>query len=93
MYSHSFLQQIANLDEDTIKRLRQSLELGRWPDNRALTAQQKETVLEAVLLWEKQTAAAERTGALQYKKGDAPDNSGAPENIKMIGPANKRPDR
>ncbi|MCH8550651.1 MAG: YeaC family protein [Natronospirillum sp.] len=48
----SFDETAAQLPRDVIDRMREALALGRWPDGRELTADQKKTTMEAVLTWE-----------------------------------------
>lgn len=43
---------VQNLSPDVVSRLRKSLETGRWPDGRELTAQQKEDTLQALIAWD-----------------------------------------
>lgn len=59
----AFQDTAAQLDAATIERLRTALELGKWPDDQALTAEQKQTIMEALLTWEhKNLPPEERTG-------------------------------
>lgn len=48
----SFQQAIANMPEDVYLRLKTAVELGKWPDGVALNAEQKESSLQAVLMWQ-----------------------------------------
>ncbi len=48
----SFAATAAQLPRELIDRMREAVALGRWPDGRTLTAEQKQTTLEAVLTWE-----------------------------------------
>lgn len=43
---------IERLDPNVYQNLRQSIELGKWPDGRKLTPQQREISLEAVIYYE-----------------------------------------
>lgn len=43
---------IERLDPNVYQSLRQSIELGKWPDGRKLTPQQREISLEAVIYYE-----------------------------------------
>ncbi len=40
------------LDPDIYQRFKQALELGRWPDGRTLTPEQKEICMQSVMLYE-----------------------------------------
>lgn len=50
--TQSFETLVENMTEDVWQRMRQSVELGRWPDGRRLTDEQRELSLEAVIAWE-----------------------------------------
>lgn len=43
---------IAAMTPDIYQRLVQAVELGKWPDGVALTPEQKENSLQAVMLWQ-----------------------------------------
>ncbi|HGE8374544.1 TPA: YeaC family protein [Serratia marcescens] len=43
---------IAALPPEIYQRLVQAVELGKWPDGVALTPEQKENSLQAVMLWQ-----------------------------------------
>ncbi|WP_144823014.1 YeaC family protein [Marinobacter piscensis] len=43
---------IERLDPNVYQSLRQSVQLGKWPDGRKLTPQQREISLEAVIYYE-----------------------------------------
>lgn len=55
------------LDPEIYRRLRQSLELGKWPDGRALTTDQKMVAMEAVIHYEQSNniPETERVGYLE----------------------------
>ena len=58
-----FLELIHNITPDIYLSLRQSLEIGKWPDGRKLTQEQKELSLQAMIAWEMQNLPEEeRTG-------------------------------
>lgn len=48
----SFQDTASKLSPDVIARMREAVELGRWPDGKPLTSEQKQTTLEAVMAWE-----------------------------------------
>jgi len=62
----SFEALVENMTEEVWQRMRQSVELGRWPDGRQLTAEQRELSLEAIIAWEirNNIPLEERTGYL-----------------------------
>lgn len=43
---------IAAMTPEIYQRLVQAVELGKWPDGMALTPEQKENSLQAVMLWQ-----------------------------------------
>jgi len=43
---------LASMNQQIRDQLSQSVELGKWPDGRKLTEQQKENSLQAVILWD-----------------------------------------
>jgi len=56
-------QLIESLTPDVVARLRRGVETGCWPDGRALTAEQREHSLAAVIAWEQRhLPEEERTG-------------------------------
>ncbi|MGL5286747.1 hypothetical protein SAMN05880558_10318 [Aeromonas sp. RU39B] len=48
----SFQQVIATMPEEVYQRLRTAVELGKWPDGKALSEEQKATSLQAVMAWQ-----------------------------------------
>ena len=48
----SFEQVIANMPADVYERLKTAVEIGKWPDGKTLTPEQKESSLQAVLMWQ-----------------------------------------
>lgn len=58
---------VSQLNPDVYQRLRTAVELGKWPDGRALTAQQRETSMQAVLTYEVKNKLPEeqRTGYME----------------------------
>lgn len=70
---------IERLDPNVYRSLRQSIELGKWPDGRKLTPEQREISLQAVIYYENlhQIPEEERTGYIDRgsKAGTACDPS------------------
>ncbi|MBW7472511.1 DUF1315 family protein [Marinobacter sp. M216] len=70
---------IERLDPNVYRSLRQSIELGKWPDGRTLTPEQREISLQAVIYYENlhQIPEEERTGYIDRgaKAGTACDPS------------------
>lgn len=75
-----FANLIRNLTSETYRSLRRAVEIGRWPDGRELTAEQRRLCMEAVIGWEALHAPeSERTGYLPPvdcdSKQDTPDQT------------------
>lgn len=43
---------LASLTPEVVDKFRMAIELGKWPDGRKLTAEQRETCMQAVMVWE-----------------------------------------
>ena len=50
----SFNQAIENITPEIYQNLKLAIEIGKWPDGRKLTQEQKELCLQAVIAWELQ---------------------------------------
>ena len=48
----NFEQLLSTLTPEIVTSLKRAVELGKWPDGRTLTQEQKEQSLQAVLAWE-----------------------------------------
>lgn len=56
------------LDEDIIQRFKTAIEIGKWPDGRELTDAQKETCMQAIIVFEhKNLPEDQRTGYVPPK--------------------------
>lgn len=79
----SFEDVAKQLNPEIYQRFKQALELGKWPDGRVLTKEQKEICLQAVILFEaSHKAESERVGFIERKKKKEPcgsDKSGSLE--------------
>ncbi len=54
---------LAALTPEIVAGLRTAIEIGKWPDGRRLTQEQRETCMQAVLAWEiRHLPEHERTG-------------------------------
>lgn len=49
MNYHDFVDQ---LDEKTVSQLRTAVEIGRWENGEQLTEQQRDSAMQAVMLWQ-----------------------------------------
>lgn len=47
-----FLQAIRQMPQEVYERLKTAVELGKWPDGKPLTDEQKATSLQAVMAWQ-----------------------------------------
>lgn len=57
------------LTPDVVANLRKAVEIGKWPDGRRLTPEQRETSIQAVIAWEaKHLPETERSGYIQKKE-------------------------
>lgn len=67
------------LDPEIYERFKTALELGKWPDGRVLTPEQKEICLQAVMMYEAEQdfPESERTGYIDKskKKKDSGDDA------------------
>lgn len=71
-----FVSKSAQLSPEMIRRFKQALELGKWPDGRMLSAKQKETLMEAIIIYDNANMpSGQRVGDLQdqceSKSGDS----------------------
>ncbi len=72
-----YQQLIANMTPETFRSLRRAVELGKWPDGRSLTREQRETCLQAVIAWgERNLPPERRVGHIDkgHKSGDTCDD-------------------
>ncbi|WP_096086471.1 YeaC family protein [Agaribacterium haliotis] len=66
MLDEDFLQA---LDTDIVERFKRAVELGKWPDGRELTQEQRETCMQAIIVFEhRNVAERERTGYVPPKE-------------------------
>lgn len=78
----SFTELVGNITPEIYQGLRQAVEIGKWPDGRKLSTEQKELSLQAMIAWEiKNLPEEQRTGfmggqqcASQAKKQAAADD-------------------
>ena len=45
-------QMLAVLDADVVARLKTAVEIGKWPNGAALTTEQRQVCMQAVIAWE-----------------------------------------
>ncbi len=72
-----YRQLIETMSPEIYRSLKQSLEIGRWPDGRSMTPEQRENALQAVIAWgERHLPPNERVGYIDkgHKAGDTCDD-------------------
>lgn len=70
---------VASMTPEIYERMTRALELGKWPDGRKLTPEQREQTMQAVILWgEEHLPVEDRVGFVRKKDtaGDACDEPG-----------------
>ena len=75
-------QMLATLTPEIVQRLKTAVEIGKWPNGVALTQEQRETCMQAVLAWEyTHLPEEERTGYIDkgHKEEDEECDSHVPE--------------
>ncbi|WP_257282788.1 YeaC family protein [Endozoicomonas sp. SESOKO1] len=81
MQLDAFLEQMTPAIHQALK---QALELGKWPDGRSMTEQERDASLQAVIVYEhKNLPASERVGFMPAKcksSGSLSDEGGSSEN-------------
>jgi len=64
----TFSEMIENITPEIYQSLKLAVEIGKWPDGRKLTQEQKELSLQAVIAWELQNLPEEeRTGYISQQ--------------------------
>ena len=76
----SFAHLISNITQDVYVSLKLAVEIGKWPDGRKLTQEQKELSLQAVIAWElKNLPEEERTGFMNGQECGSKSKKAATE--------------
>ncbi|PTU74790.1 YeaC family protein [Pseudomonas mangrovi] len=84
----SFLEMIQNITPDIYLNLKQSLEIGKWPDGRKLTDEQKELTMQAMIAWEIQNLPEEeRTGYMGGQECASKSKAKAALDTSLFSPA------
>jgi uncharacterized protein len=69
----SYLQLIEIMPPEIYRSLLRSVELGKWPDGKTLTSEQRANAMHAIIAWgERHLAERDRVGYIEKKQ-----NSGA----------------
>ena len=72
-----YQQIIETMTPEMYRNLRSAVELGKWPDGQALSPEQKQNAMQAVIAWgERHLPEAERVGYIDkgHKAGDSCDD-------------------
>ena len=72
-----YLDLVETMTPEVYSRLKRSVELGKWPDGRPLSREQRETCMQAIIAWgDKHLPAEERVGFIDkgHKEGDVCDD-------------------
>ncbi len=72
-----YQQLVDTMTLETYQNLKRSVELGKWPDGKPLSAEQRENTLQTVILWgEKHLQPHERVGFIDkgQKSGEVCDD-------------------
>ena len=84
----SFREMIQNITPDIYLNLKQSLEIGKWPDGRKLTDEQKELTMQAMIAWEIQNLPEEeRTGYMGGQECASKSKAKAALDTSLFSPA------
>lgn len=79
---------IERLDPAVYQNLRRAIELGKWPDGRRVTDEQRRTCLEAVIHYEQthNVPEADRVGYIERNNcgSDEGGSTGGPERIRIV---------
>ena len=77
-----YLKVLEHLNPTIYEQLKQSLEVGKWPDGELLTERQKEIVMQALIGWgEIHLPAEQRIGYLDKGKKEKSQNDGTSSDV------------
>lgn len=80
----NYRDQIQSMSVETYQSLKQSVELGRWPDGRLLSPEQRQNAMQAIIAWgQLHLPEGEQVGHIDKakKEGDQCDD---PEEITLM---------
>ncbi|MDV2077131.1 YeaC family protein [Marinobacter xestospongiae] len=81
----TYQELIDRMDPTVYQSLRQAVELGKWPDGRVLSAEQRELCMEAVLHYEsKNVPEEERVGYIDRGKKTEGETCGSSDDAAPI---------
>ncbi len=65
----SYLQLIETMSPQIYQSLLRSMELGKWPDGKALTTEQRANAMQAIIAWgERHLVEQDRVGYIEQKQ-------------------------
>ncbi|MDF2445684.1 MAG: hypothetical protein K0S46_920 [Moraxellaceae bacterium] len=71
MTESSFETLLSSLTPELVAAFRRAIEIGKWPDGRPVTAEQRATCMQAVIAWEhRHLPETERTGYIDKGEKD-----------------------
>ena len=77
-----YLKVLEHLNPTVYEHLKQSLEIGKWPDGELLTERQKEIVMQALIGWgEIHLPAEQRIGYIDKGKKEKSRNDGTSSDV------------
>ena len=77
-----YLKVLEHLNPSVYEQLKQSLEVGKWPDGELLTERQKEIVMQALIGWgEIHLPAEQRIGYIDKGKKEKSRNDGTSSDV------------
>jgi uncharacterized protein len=84
-FTSEFHALLNSIDATTYQRLKNAIEIGRWPSGERLTAPQQGMSLQAIIVYEsKNLPPAERTGYIPPKLSACGEDQGG-ANIRWVG--------
>jgi uncharacterized protein YeaC (DUF1315 family) len=73
------LQQLLNsITPDIYKQLQRAVEIGKWPDGRVLTEEQRSLCIQTIIAYDQRKPEHERTGYVEPKKSDCSHDADQP---------------
>lgn len=80
---NDFLEMLRTVTPDVYASLKLAVEIGKWPDGRKLTLEQKELCMQAMIAWEQENLPEEeRTGYMaQTCKSQKTEQKAVPESM------------
>ena len=75
-----YQQLIEGMSAETYQSLVRSVELGRWPDDKVMSSEQRDNAMQAIIAWgERHLQERDRVGYLPKKKRPGEDGDPAAE--------------